>query len=53
MGGYRFGFFTVPPGTASAPADLDLQAGLAEMDEKLPGLLAHLEPDNPGMHTTE
>jgi mannose-6-phosphate isomerase-like protein (cupin superfamily) len=53
VGGYRFGFFTVPPGTTSAPADLDLQAGLAEMDEKLPGLLAHLEPDNPGMHTTD
>jgi len=38
VGGYRFGFFTVPPGTASAPAGLDLQAGLAEMEEKLPGL---------------
>ena len=24
VGGYRFGFFTVPPGTAPAPADLDL-----------------------------
>lgn len=33
VGGYRFGFFTVPPGTASAPAGLDLQAGLAEMEE--------------------
>jgi hypothetical protein len=53
VGGYRFGFFTVPPGTTSAPADLGLQAGLAEMDEKLPGLLAHLEPDNPGMHTID
>lgn len=53
VGGYRFGFFTVPPGTASAPAGLDLQAGLAEMEEKLPGLLAYLEPDNPGMHTTD
>ena len=51
--GYRFGFFTVPPATAAAPADLDLQAGLAEMNEKLPGMLAYLEPDNPGMHTTD
>ena len=53
VGGYRFGFYTVPPGTASAPAGLDLQAGLAEIEEKLPGLLAYLEPDNPGMHTTD
>ena len=53
VGGYRFGFFTVPPATVPASADLDLQAGLAEMDEKLPGLLAYLEQDNPGMHTTD
>ena len=53
VGGYRFGFFTVPPGTAPAPADLDLQAALGEMEEKLPGLLTYLEPDNPGMHTTD
>jgi mannose-6-phosphate isomerase-like protein (cupin superfamily) len=39
VGGYRFGLFTV-------------QVALAEMEEKLPGLLAHVEPDNPGMHTT-
>ena len=37
----------------SVPADLDLQAALAETEEKLPGLLAHVEPDNPGMHTTD
>ena len=53
VGGYRFGLFTVAPATASAPADLDLQAALGEMEEKLPGLLAYLEPDNPGMHTTD
>jgi mannose-6-phosphate isomerase-like protein (cupin superfamily) len=51
--GYRFGLFTVPPATLSAPADLDLQAALAEMEEKLPGMLACLEPDDPGMHTTD
>ncbi len=53
VGGYRFGLFTVPPATVPAPADLDLQAALAEMDETLPGMLAYLEPDNPGMHTTD
>ena len=53
VGGYRFVLFAVPPGTESVPADLDLQAALAEMEEKMPGALAHMEPDNPGMHTTD
>jgi mannose-6-phosphate isomerase-like protein (cupin superfamily) len=53
VGGYRFGLVTVPPATVSAPADLDLQAGLAEMEEMLPGLMGYVEPDNPGMHTTD
>jgi mannose-6-phosphate isomerase-like protein (cupin superfamily) len=53
VGGYRFGFATFPPGTVPVPADLDRQAALAEIEEKLPGLLAYGEPDNPGMHTTD
>jgi hypothetical protein len=36
VGGYRFGLFTVPPGTWTAPADLDLQAALADFKQKLP-----------------
>jgi hypothetical protein len=36
-----------------ASASLDRAAVLAEMDEKLPGFLAYLEPDNPEMHTTD
>jgi mannose-6-phosphate isomerase-like protein (cupin superfamily) len=52
VGGYRFGFFTVLPGAVSVPG-LDREAARAEMEEKLPGFLAHLEPDNPGMHTTD
>ena len=48
VGGYRFGFFTVPPATASAPAGLDLQAGLAEMEEKLPGMLSLPGAGQPG-----
>jgi mannose-6-phosphate isomerase-like protein (cupin superfamily) len=51
--GYRFGLFTVPPGDAPYRADLDLQAALTEMNEKLPGMLDYVEPDNPGMHTTD
>jgi mannose-6-phosphate isomerase-like protein (cupin superfamily) len=53
LGGVRFGFFTIPPdGGAGAPADLDLEAALAEFAEKLPGLADHMEPADPGMHTT-
>ena len=51
-GGFRFGFFTVPPEGGELPADLDITAALAEIDEKLPGMIAYTEPDNPGMHTT-
>src|SRR5215472_9483724 len=60
VGGYRFGLFTVPPAapaagaaTASVPAELDVEAAFAEVEEKLPGLVSHMEPDNPGMHTTD
>ena len=53
VGGYRFALATIHPATVQAPADLDIQAGLADIEEKLPGLMAYVEPDNPGMHTTD
>jgi mannose-6-phosphate isomerase-like protein (cupin superfamily) len=53
VGGFRFGFFTIPPdGGAGIPEGLDIAAAFAEFAEKLPGLAEHLEPDDPGMHTT-
>ncbi len=53
VGGFRFGFFTIPPdGGAHLPADLDVAAALAELDERLPGMSDYLEVDEPGMHTT-
>jgi mannose-6-phosphate isomerase-like protein (cupin superfamily) len=53
VGGFRFGLFTIPPdGGAGAPPDLDFEAALAEFDQKLPGMAEHLEPAEPGMHTT-
>jgi mannose-6-phosphate isomerase-like protein (cupin superfamily) len=53
VGGFRFGFFTIPPdGGAGAPPDLDFDAALAEFEEKLPGMGRYLEMDEPGMHTT-
>ena len=51
--GFRFGFFTLPPGTVTLPDDLDLGEAFAEMNEKLPGMAEVMEPDNPGMHTTD
>jgi len=51
--GFRFGLFTIPSNSvAHAPHDLDLEAALVELKEKLPGLWEHLESDHPGMHTT-
>jgi mannose-6-phosphate isomerase-like protein (cupin superfamily) len=50
--GYRFGFFTVAPGGQELPPDVDIEAGLQEIETKLPGMAAHMEPDEPGMHTT-
>lgn len=52
VGGFRFGLFTVAPATTVLPGDLDIPAAFAEMEAALPGLAGHMEPDNPGMHTT-
>lgn len=53
VGGYRFGFFTLPPAGHVATPPLDIAAALAEMEDRLPGLIGHMEPDDPGMHTTD
>ncbi len=52
VGGFRFGLFTVAPDSTGLPEDLDVAAAFVQMDESLPGLSSHMEPDNPGMHTT-
>ena len=53
-GGFRFGLFNLPPANQPGPpADLDLGQAMAEVERGLPGLLSHMEPDNPGMHTTD
>src|SRR5947209_12621408 len=51
--GFRFGLFTVPPDSTVMPDDIDIAAAFTEMDEALPGMAAHMEPDQPGMHTTD
>src|SRR5262245_33352592 len=50
--GHRFACVTIGPDAAVAP-DLDLIAGINEIAEKLPGMVEVLEPDHPGMHTTD
>lgn len=51
--GFRFGFFTIPPETESERAPAALAAAFGELREKLPGMAEVLEPQNPGMHTTD
>jgi mannose-6-phosphate isomerase-like protein (cupin superfamily) len=53
LGGFRFGLFTLPPeGSEVLPDDVDVAAGLADLEAKLPGLHSYNERDEPGMHTT-
>jgi mannose-6-phosphate isomerase-like protein (cupin superfamily) len=51
--GFRFSFSTVPPESVPRPQDVDIRSASAAVEEALPGLLGHMEPDDPGMHTTE
>jgi mannose-6-phosphate isomerase-like protein (cupin superfamily) len=51
--GFRFGFFTVPPATSTKVEPIATPAALEEVRQKLPGILDALEPDHPGMHTTD
>src|SRR5215469_7206977 len=52
-GGFRFGFFTIPPETKILRDPSTLLAAFAELQCKLPGMAEVLEPMNPGMHTTD
>jgi mannose-6-phosphate isomerase-like protein (cupin superfamily) len=51
--GFRIGLFTLGPDTVTLPPDLDVSAALRELTEKLPGMAEVMEPDHPGMHTTD
>lgn len=53
VGGFRFGFFTLGPESVASPADIDIEAALQELSEKLPGMAEVMEPEHPGMHTTD
>lgn len=51
--GFRWGFFTLPPASQQTLEDLDFGNAMQELEDKLPGLAGHMEPDAPGMHTTD
>lgn len=51
--GFRFLMFTVPPASRIRTAPAPTAAELDEVHQKLPGMLEVLEPDHPGMHTTD
>jgi len=51
--GFRFGFFTLPPESATSLERLPEAAAIEELQQKLPGMIEALEPDHPGMHTTD
>ena len=51
-GGFRVHVTTFPVEPAAPPSNLDMSSAVSEAEQKLPGLLGHMEPDNPGMHTT-
>jgi len=53
LGGSVFRVINFPAQPGSAP-DLDIsETAVAEVQDKLPGLLEHMELDAPGMHTTD
>lgn len=51
--GYRFGMFTMAPDAERVTGDLDADEALAEIREKLPGLIDVLEPHGDGVHRTD
>jgi hypothetical protein len=53
VGGFRVGFFAVPPEHSVPPQIEDVEAAVAEFEAGLVGLPAYMEPDAPGMHTTD
>lgn len=52
LDGFRFGFFTIPPNAQVSKSERSAETLRTEFEQKLPGLLEHLEADHPGMHTT-
>lgn len=52
-GGVRWVVFTIPAERRAPPDGTDLVAAKAATESMLPGLLALMEPDHPGMHRSD
>ena len=50
--GFRYMVVKFQPDSTPPPADLDVERVPEEMEASFPGLIAHMEPEHPGMHTT-
>src|SRR4051794_25287549 len=53
VGGYRFLVVTMPPSASRPVAQGNPETARSDADQRFPGLSAHMERDNPGMHTTD
>jgi mannose-6-phosphate isomerase-like protein (cupin superfamily) len=51
--GSRFMINVIAPGELVPRPGLDEAAALAELERLMPGAMAAMEPDSPGMHTTD
>ncbi|MFD2472468.1 cupin domain-containing protein [Amycolatopsis silviterrae] len=51
--GSRFMINTIAPGELTPSPDLDLAAAWEKLERQAPGAVAAMEPDSPGMHTTD
>ncbi|MEV4056283.1 cupin domain-containing protein [Amycolatopsis sp. NPDC049688] len=51
--GSRFMVNTIPPGDPAPPPDVDVAAALAELERRMPGAAATMDPGDPGMHVTD
>ncbi|MDM0116460.1 cupin domain-containing protein [Variovorax sp. J22R133] len=52
-GGFRFGIFTLPPEREVPLEPAERKNVYVQMEQKFPGLAAHIEARNPGMHTSD
>src|SRR5689334_18955893 len=52
-GGYRFVFFTLAPRSSRLGPIEDMETAMAQMEAALPEMGKWMEPDSPGMHTTD
>ncbi|TDD64747.1 cupin domain-containing protein [Actinomadura darangshiensis] len=51
--GSRFMINVIAPGDLVPPPDLDMAAAMDELEQQMPGAATAMDPDVPGMHTTD